>query len=254
MSSRRRLWGYAWVPLSLCTGWAAFEGARTYRRAYDAVRFADKNVGVEHDHPSVDQAKMRAAGALTGLAAFAATFFGARHLLLRALLAKKPDPKRVLDRLSQEDLPPPLTLAKAWGMLGPGASSSTYNAFARQYGLSATCTVMAAMWAVAVAPVAHAKAEAAFAPVNPETAAVWGREMRERKLKKAAEAQALKEAAEAEKRATRREALEAEEEKERERRGAAMPQQGSRPPSFSPGAAALAGPPVGEGKAGGAGR
>jgi hypothetical protein len=139
----------------------------------------------------VDAAAMRRAGYGAAALAGAATFAAFRSLLDRILLSRSPNYRRLFDRLSPADFATvqPLTLRRAWALLGPTATRGSLREFWRGHGMRCVSAFLAAMWAVVLTPIAHAKAEAAYA-VRGEPMA-WGRERRAREDAARHEAQAI---------------------------------------------------------------
>ena len=187
MTPRALYYRVVWVPATCLACFVANEMRGGYLRIYDTVRFLDKGRGVDHSHPSVDQARLRAGGAAAALATGGATYALFKRALYSVLLAGSPSKTRLFDTLAPGDLPPRLTPARLWALLGPfTASASTLRELRTVHGMQGTAMFFALAWALLLAPVAQAKAEGALAHMRDGSAAgaasAWGGEHRKRTI------------------------------------------------------------------------
>jgi len=137
----------------------------------------------------MSEPRTRAAGVAGAVGGGAATFLAIRWAVDRILLSKKPDRGRLFDTLNKADRSgPPLTLSRTWQLLGPSATPATLREFGRSHGLVVVSTLVAAMWAVMVAPYTQARAECMFLPRGDPLE--WGETRRAREAEAAAEIRA----------------------------------------------------------------
>jgi len=154
---------FAFVPLLAGTAWAVSESADAYKRIYVVTKYVAHRRGARFDQYPQDDVLATAIPPLVGLATGAAVFVGAKALIDRILLSRRPNKNRLFDTLTQMERPR-LTMLSAVRMLGPSASPSSLRAFRQLHGLQVTSVVLSLLWAVLIAPVAHARVECLWAP------------------------------------------------------------------------------------------
>ena len=173
----------AFVPAGLALVLLARECGDVYRKIYTVSKYAAFRRGVrfgegggeaggEAAAAAASSSPARLARALAppaaGAAAGAVTLVVARAALERVLLARVTPAART--RLFDAALPPAAraaarpTLARVWALVGPAtATRATWRELGRAHGLALTALALATLWAVCVAPLAHAHVEARLA-------------------------------------------------------------------------------------------
>ena len=173
---------HIWAPTLFLTAVALRECGNVYQYIFRSVLRHDKAMrGLDHDHPSVPQLRMHAAGASAAAAVGSVTYFATATLLERAMSATSPDPRRLFD--APLAAPPPITLRRALAALSPHtATRSSVAAFFTAHGLQLMARSVAFGWAFLVlSPAAHAATMGLFAHENTheeQRASKWGREYR----------------------------------------------------------------------------
>jgi hypothetical protein len=168
---------FGWVPVCGVAVWAGFQYADSYTKVYNTVRWVDKAQGVQHDHPDAQTITARVLSVGASIGVGAATFEVFRRILYRILLAPHPREIRAAEAAGLPVGPQPLSLRRIVALVGPRATAASYREFRNVYGLQFACIAMASAWAIVAAPVAHAKMEAAFAPVG--ATEQWGQDTRQ---------------------------------------------------------------------------
>ena len=155
---------HVWVPGAVLGGLLLRECITTYRYIFHAVLNHDKTRrGLDHDHPSVDQLRMRSAGVVAALAAGLPTYLASSYVLERALGATAPDPSVLVD--APPSRAPRATLAALARALSPRAASrASLRAFFAAHGLQLMAQSFAFGWSfLVIAPAAQAAAMGEFA-------------------------------------------------------------------------------------------
>lgn len=153
---------HLWVPGALFGGLLLRECVHTYRYVFSAVLHHDKaRRGLDHDHPSVNQLHMRAAGVAGALGVGVPTYLAAAWVLERALRPSALDPSVLLDAPPA----PRLTLGALARALSPRAATpASLRAFSKVHGAQLLAKAVAFGWTFLVlAPAAQAAAMAPFA-------------------------------------------------------------------------------------------
>ena len=167
----------AFIPAGLTLALLARECCDVYRKIYIVVKYRAHVHGARFDAdaaPAAWSARALAPPA-TGAATGVATLFVARSALERVLLASvtSASRNRLFDApLSAAELRRARpSLARIWALVGPAtATRATWRELGRVHGRALVSLGLAALWAVCVAPVAHAQVEAALAPKRVTTA------------------------------------------------------------------------------------
>ena len=140
----------------------AIASRESYYRVYYTQYYLDKARGVRHD--GADPVHMRLGGIAASAFTFVATTSIFKNALYKILLSPRPSHDKLFDTITRSELPPPLTLHRFWTLFGPAtAQPNAFNIFFRTYGGQAFCWATAAGWGLFLAPIAHARAEAAIA-------------------------------------------------------------------------------------------
>ena len=153
---------HLWVPGAVVGGLLLRECVHTYRYIFFAVLHHDKTRrGLDHDHPSVNQLHMRAAGVAGALGVGVPSYLGSAWVLERALRPSVPDPTVLFDAPP----PPRLTLGVLARALSPRAATpASLRAFSSVHGAQLLAKAFAFGWSFLVlAPAAQAAAMAHFA-------------------------------------------------------------------------------------------
>jgi hypothetical protein len=158
---------HLWLSGAVVGGLLLRECVHTYRYIFFAVLNHDKSRrGLDHDHPSVNQLHMHAAGAAGALAVGVPTYLASAYVLERALRPTTPDPSVLFD--APPAPAPRLTLAALGRALSPrvGTRTST-RAFFAAHGGQLMARGFAFAWAFLVlAPAAQATCMGHFAHVR----------------------------------------------------------------------------------------
>ena len=161
----------AFVPAGLALALLVRECGDVYRKIYTVVKYRAHVHGARFDAGAAPAAWSSRALAppAAGAAAGAATLLLARMALERVLLASvtPASRKRLFDApLSAVELARARpSLARVWALVGPAtATRATWRELGRVHGRALVATGLAGLWAICVAPVAHAQVEAALAP------------------------------------------------------------------------------------------
>ena len=142
----------------------AIASRESYYRVYYTQYYLDKARGVRHDGPGVDAVHMRIGGVAASAFTFVATTSIFKNALYKILLSPRPSHDKLFDTIVRSELPPPLPFQRFGTLFGPAtAQPNAFNIFFRTYGGQAFCVATAAGWGLFLAPIAHARAEAAIA-------------------------------------------------------------------------------------------
>lgn len=176
------------IPIALGGVCAALTCREAYARVYYTQHYLDKGRGVRHDGPGVNLLHMRMVGVSAAAITFAATTAAFTSALQSILLSPRPSHDKLFDVIHRNELPPPLTLAHFWELFGPAtAQPNAFSVFAKTYGGRTFCLATAIGWGVFFAPIAHARAETAYAEsVAPPLKSAWGQAERDAALQKEA--------------------------------------------------------------------